>query len=735
MQEQKYKVSGMSCSACSARVEKAVGSLSGVDSCAVNLLTGALTVEGDVANEAIISAVEKAGYGIKLDDGSMAEDTSAKKQSGAEKAENTLIARLVWSVVLLVALMYVSMGYVMWSFPLPRALTENQISIAVMQLVLSAIIMVINQKFFINGFKGIANGAPNMDTLVALGSAAAFIYSLAYTVIMPNGEHLLHELYFESAAMILTLITVGKWLEARAKGKTTDALEALMKLSPKTATVIKESKEISVKVEDVKKGDIFLVKPAEAIAVDGKIIDGHTSVDESALTGESVPVEKEIGAAVSAGTMNLTGAFKAKATNVGEDTTISKIIKMVSDASSSKAPIAKIADKVSGVFVPIIIVIAIIATAAWLILGHSIGFSLARGISVLVISCPCALGLATPVAIMVGTGRGARSGLLFKTATSLEVTGKCDCVVLDKTGTITSGKMSVSDIIGDDDLLQIAYSLEKNSEHPIGKAICEKANESGTKLIDSTDFEIFAGGGLTAIIGGEKVFGGNLKFMADKCVINDEVKNAITSLSNEGKTPVLFSKNGKYIGTIAVSDTIKEDSKKAIENLKSMGKRVIMLTGDNDITAKAIASSVGVDDVISGVMPSGKESAIRDLQNSGKVIMVGDGINDAPALTRADIGIAIGAGTDIAIDSADVVLSKGGLSGVVEAINLSRKTLKIIHENLFWAFFYNALGIPLAAGVFIPFGITLNPMFGALAMSLSSFCVVMNALRLRNIKL
>ncbi len=735
MEEQKFKVSGMSCSACSARVEKAVKGLDGVEGCAVNLLTGSLSVEGDISKNVIISAVEKAGYGIKIDDGSMAEATSAKKESGAENAENRLIARLISSVVILVVLMYVSMGHVMWNFPLPKLLTENQISIAVIQLALSGIIMVINQKFFINGFKGIINRAPNMDTLVALGSASAFVYSLTYTIVMAENEHLLHELYFESAAMILTLITVGKYLEARAKGKTTDALEALMKLSPKTATIIKDGKEVTVEVDKIKVGDIFLVKPGEAVAVDGEIIEGHTSIDESALTGESIPCEKEVGSDVSAGTQNLTGAFKAKATNVGQDTTIAKIIKMVSDASSSKAPIAKIADKVSGVFVPVIIILAIISTAVWLILDHSVGYSLARGISVLVISCPCALGLATPVAIMVGTGRGARSGLLFKTATSLEITGKCNTVVLDKTGTITSGKMSVSDVIGNDDLLQVAYSLEKNSEHPIGRAICEKATEAGAKLIETSDFQIFAGGGLTAVIGGEAVFGGNLKFMADKCNICDNVKSTLTLLSNEGKTPVLFSKGANYIGTIAVSDTIKEDSKKAISDLKSMGKNVIMLTGDNDITAKAIASKVGVDEVISNVLPSGKESVIRDLQRNGRVIMVGDGINDAPALMRADIGIAIGAGTDIAIDSADVVLSKSSLSGVVEAIKLSKKTLKIIHENLFWAFFYNALGIPLAAGVFIPLGLTLNPMFGALAMSLSSFCVVTNALRLRNIKL
>lgn len=743
-----YHVTGMSCASCSSRVEKAVSALDGVKTCSVNLLTNSMTVEGDVSPETVINAVTSAGYGASL---FMPEkEVSAKESIGTEKAEKTLAARLISSALFLAILMYISMGYVMWNFPLPELISRNPLVIGLLELLLTTCIMVINQKFFVSGTKGLIHRTPNMDTLVALGSAAAYLYSTfmlftmadkMYLLDMKMAHHCLHELYFESAAMILTLITVGKMLEARAKGKTTDALEALMKLSPKQALVIRDGTEMLIPVEDVLCGDIFLVRPGETIPVDGTIIEGYSAVNESALTGESIPVDKEKGDSVSSGTLNQSGVLRCKASRVGEDTTLSQIIKMVHDAAATKAPIAKIADKVSGVFVPVIITIAAVSTFAWLLAGQTIGFALARGISVLVISCPCALGLATPVAIMVGTGMGAKNGILFKNATSLEMAGKINTVALDKTGTITNGHPTVTDIIPAQDisemeLLLLAASLEKNSEHPLAEAIRKKAESQNIPVKNVTDFHALPGNGLTAKLSGKVLLGGNLRFISEQLEIPKDVLKNADSLSNQGKTPLFFAFDNRFIGTIAVADTIKEDSRAAICELKNMGLKVVMLTGDNEHTASAIAAQVGVDEVISDVLPDGKENAIQKLKENGKVAMVGDGINDAPALTRADIGIAIGAGSDIAIDSADIVLMKNSLCDVAASIRLSRATLRNIHENLFWAFFYNALGIPLAAGVFIPvLGWTLNPMFGAAAMSLSSFCVVTNALRLNFVKI
>ncbi len=748
---EKYEITGMSCAACSARVEKAVSSLEGVESCSVNLLTNSMTVDGTVSTADVITAVEHAGYGASVSgDKKDNVKNSAKEASGAEKAEKNLVVRLISSVVVLILLMYISMGHTMWGWPLPHIIARNPVIIALLQLLLSAVVMVINQKFFINGFKGLIHRAPNMDTLVALGSSASFVYStfavFAMADVMLAGDiqgahHWLHELYFESAAMILALITVGKMLEARAKGKTTDAIEALMKLSPETATVIRDGKEELVPVERVAKRDVFIVRPGENIPVDGVVTRGHSAVDEAALTGESLPIDKSAGDTVSSGTLNKSGVLYCEATRVGEDTTISKIIKMVSDASATKAPIAKIADKVSGVFVPIVMIIAFLATVIWLIAGESFGFALARGISVLVISCPCALGLATPVAIMVGTGLGAKNGILFKTAVSLEEAGKVKTVLLDKTGTITSGHPSVTDIIpaGNVDkteLLRLAASLEKNSEHPLAEAIINKAEADNVLLEDICEFEILPGNGLLGKIAHKRIFGGNLRFVEGYIDISDHIKTKAESLASEGKTPLFFAFGDELIGVIAVADTVKPDSADAIAELKAMGIKTVMLTGDNERTAKSIGEKVGVDEVISGVLPDGKESVVKEYQKNGSVAMVGDGINDAPALTRADIGIAIGAGTDIAIDAADIVLMKSGLSDVPAAIKLSRKTLKNIRENLFWAFFYNTVGIPLAAGALIPiWGLKLNPMFGAAAMSLSSFCVVANALRLNFVKI
>jgi len=727
---EKYNVSGMSCAACSARVEKAVSAVEGVESCSVNLLTNSMSVQGSASSEEIISAVEAAGYGASLD---------VLKTNNKKNIEDTetprLKGRLIASLVILVALMYISMGHVMWNFPLPRILTENPLSIGICQMILSAFVMLINKKFFISGAKAVLKRSPNMDTLVAMGSFASFGYSV-YVLITMSGTHDLHELYFESAAMILTLITVGKMLEARAKGKTTSALEGLMKLAPQTATVIKNGKEHKVSIEEVQKDDIFIVKPGEQIPVDGVVIEGHSAVNESALTGESIPADKEIGSDVSSGTLNESGVLKCRATRVGEDTTLSQIIKMVSDASATKAPIAKIADKVSGVFVPVVIGIAVVTLVCWLVIGETFGFAIARAISVLVISCPCALGLATPVAIMVGTGVGAKNGILFKTAVSLEQVGKTQIVALDKTGTVTEGNPTVTDIVpakgyDRDVLLKIAAALEKNSEHPLAKAVIKKAIEKGIELPEVTDFTILPGNGLIAKLNGEELCGGNLKFTESKAEINEEAKKEAEKLSEEGKTPLFFVKNSELVGIIAVSDIIKEDSAEAIAELHKMGIRVVMLTGDNAKSAKAIADKIGIDEVFAGVLPGEKESVILSLKKSGKVVMVGDGINDAPALTSADNGIAIGAGTDIAIDAADVVLIKSRLSDVPAAIKLSRATLRNIRENLFWAFIYNVIGIPLAAGVwYFTLGWKLNPMFGAVAMSLSSVCVVSNALRL-----
>ena len=737
----------MSCAACSARVEKAVSALSGVDTCAVNLLTNSMTVEGSASPEEIIAAVEAAGYGASAVGEKKIE--SAKAASGAEKAEKNLILRLFSSLAFLAVLMYVSMGHVMWGAPLPAFLSENPLAITITELLLSAVVMVINQKFFINGTKGIISRAPNMDSLVALGSGASFIYSTAIlfkmTALVTAGNvgdayHQLHDLYFESAAMILALITVGKMLEAKAKGKTTDAIQALMDLAPKTATIERNGNEISVPIDEINSGDIFIVRPGEHIAVDGVVISGRSAVDESALTGESIPCDKEAGSKVSSGTLNLSGVIRCEATHVGEDTTLSQIIKMVSDAAATKAPIAKVADKVSGIFVPVVMTIAIITTAIWLILGEGIGFALARGISVLVISCPCALGLATPVAIMVGTGIGAKNGILFKNASALETTGKIKTVVFDKTGTITSGNPAVTDIIPADNydkktLMSLAASLEKNSEHPLAKAVMAEAEKEKLPLYDVTDFEIHSGNGLKATINGDLVCGGNFAFVSDRALIPEEAKEQALHLSEEGKTPLFFSTCNKFLGIVAVRDTIKEDSIEAINELHNMGISVVMLTGDNETTANAIGKELNLDRVIAGVLPDGKEKVIRQLMEDSKVAMVGDGINDAPALTRADIGIAIGAGTDIAIDAADIVLVNSSPADVPAAIRLSRKVLKNIHENLFWAFFYNAIGIPVAAGALSFIGINLSPMLGAAAMSLSSFCVVSNALRLNLAKI
>ena len=739
----------MSCAACSARVEKAVSGVKGVESCSVNLLTNSMGVEGTASDSDIIKAVKKAGYGASVKGGA-ADSKSAAEEDSLENTEtSSMVKRLVSSLIFLMILMYISMGHTMWGFPLPKFMSGNHIMMGLTQLLLSAIVMIINQKFFISGFKGLINRAPNMDTLVALGSGASFAYStwalFAMTDAQLKGDAdavmgYMHEFYFESAAMILTLITVGKLLESVSKGKTTNAIKGLMKLAPKTAVVIRDGKEETVPISSVKKGDIFVVKPGESIPSDGLVIEGESAVNESALTGESVPVDKSVGSQVSAATINQSGYLKCEATRVGEDTTLSQIIKMVSDAAATKAPIAKIADKVSGVFVPVVITIAIITFVVWMLVGKTVGFSLARAISVLVISCPCALGLATPVAIMVGNGVGAKNGILFKTAVALEEAGKTTTVVLDKTGTITAGDPRVTDIIpaegySEEQLLSIAYSLEKRSEHPLAKAVTVKAEEEGTAFSEVTEFEALAGNGLRAKCGDSQLLGGSFKFISSQSEITDDMNKAVERLSEEAKTPLLFTENGKFVGIIAVADVIKHDSPAAIQQLKNMGIKTVMLTGDNERTAKVIGAQVGVDDVVAGVLPDGKEAVVRKLKQTGKVAMVGDGINDAPALTAADIGIAIGAGTDVAIDSADVVLMKSGLNDIPAAIRLSRATFRNIKENLFWAFIYNVIGIPLAAGVYIKlFGWQLNPMFGAAAMSLSSFCVVTNALRLNFFK-
>ena len=740
---EQYDVTGMSCAACSARVENAVTKVKGVTSCSVSLLTNSMGVEGTAPPQEIISAVEKAGYGAKLKGaGTKKTDTGADSLRDTETPK--LRKRLIASVIFLVILMYFSMGHMMWGFPLPSWFDGNHVAMGLVQLLLSAIIMVINNKFFVNGFKGFINRSPNMDTLVALGSGASFVWRV-YALFMMTDAQLhgntdavmmyMDEFYFESAAMILTLITVGKMLEARSKGKTTDALKGLMKLAPKTANVIRNGAEQTIPAEEVVKDDIFVVRPGESIPVDAVVTDGESTVNESALTGESIPVDKTVGDNVSAATINQTGFITCKATRVGEDTTLSQIIKMVSDAAATKAPIAKIADKVSGIFVPTVITISIITMIVWLLLGQDFAYALARGISVLVISCPCALGLATPVAIMVGNGVGAKNGILFKTAVSLEQAGKTQIVALDKTGTITKGEPQVTDIISADgvsesELLSLAVSLEAKSEHPLAKAINDYGAQHAVTARNVDNFNALSGNGLTATIDNDTLYGGSLKFIGEKVAVSDKIKSEADRLSNEGKTPLLFSKNDKALGMIAVADTIKEDSPDAIKQLRNMGIKVVMLTGDNERTAKAIGEKAGVDEVIAGVLPDGKEAVIRSLKAQGKVTMVGDGINDAPALTAADTGIAIGAGADVAIDAADVVLMKSRLTDVPAAIRLSRSSLRNIHENLFWAFIYNVIGIPLAAGVFIPLGLTLNPMFGAAAMSLSSFCVVSNALRL-----
>ncbi len=732
-----YDITGMSCAACVARVEKAVSGVEGVSSCSVNLLTNSMGVEGTADSEKIISAVTEAGYGAKI----KGSKTNAVDEDTLRDTETPkLLRRLIASVGFLAVLMYISMGHVMWGWYLPPILSSNPLAIGILQLLLTAIVMIINQKFFINGFRGLLHRSPNMDTLVALGSGASFLYSVyalfKMTVAGDEAHHWLHEFYFESAAMILTLITVGKMLEARSKGKTTNALKGLMKLAPKTAVVIKDGAEVQVPIENVQIGDIFVVRAGEQISVDGEIIEGHTAIDESALTGESIPVDKGVGDRISAATFNKSGYIKCKALRVGEDTTLSQIIKMVSNAAATKAPIGKLADKVSGIFVPTVIAIAIITIMGWLFAGESFGYSLARGISVLVISCPCALGLATPVAIMVGNGLGAKNGILFKTAVSLEETGRALTVVLDKTGTITLGQPVVTDIIPSknttkNQLITLANAIELKSEHPLAHAITKKANEMAVQTFDTEDFKVLAGNGISATIQGKTLLGGSFKFINEQTKLDDDTKSTVEALALQGKTPLLFTIDGMLLGIIAVADVVKEDSPKAIKELQNMGIRVVMLTGDNEKTAKAIGAVAGVDEIIAGVLPDGKETVVTKLQREGKVIMVGDGINDAPALTRADIGIAIGAGADIAIDSADIVLMNSKLSDVPAAIRLSRATLRNIRENLFWAFFYNAIGIPLAAGLFIPiFGWELSPMFGAAAMSLSSFCVVSNALRL-----
>lgn len=751
-----YTVTGMSCAACSTRVEKAVSKVPGVTSCSVSLLTNSMGVEGSATDQEIIKAVADAGYGASAKDAEGEKNGGANSAAASEEAladhETPILKkRLLYSVGFLLVLMYFSMGHMMWNWPLPAFMDGNHVMMGLVQLYLTVIIMVINQKFFINGFKSLFHGAPNMDTLVALGSFASFGYSSYALFAMTYAEHqgdaeavmgYMHEFYFESAAMILTLITVGKMLEARSKGKTTDALKSLMKLSPKTAVVEKEGKETEVPVEQVRIGDVFVVRPGENIPVDGVVLEGNSAVNEAALTGESIPVDKQAGDRVSVATINQSGFIRCEATRVGEDTTLSQIIRMVSDAAATKAPIAKVADKVSGIFVPAVISIAVLTVIVWLIAGESVGFALARGISVLVISCPCALGLATPVAIMVGNGMGAKNGILFKTAVSLEETGKVEIVALDKTGTITSGEPKVTDVLAADgtseeELLKLAYSLESRSEHPLAKAIVAYGAEKQAEQIPVSEFKALPGNGLEGKVGDADVKGGSLKFAQSQTEISEKIKSQAEKLAEEGKTPLMFLKNGILAGMIAVADVIREDSPQAVKELQNMGIEVVMLTGDNERTAKAIGRQAGVDRVIAGVLPDGKEEVIRRLKEQGKVAMVGDGINDAPALTRADMGIAIGAGADVAIDAADVVLVKSRLSDVPAAIRLSRGTLRNIHENLFWAFFYNVIGIPLAAGIWIPiFGWKLNPMFGAAAMSLSSFCVVTNALRLNllNIK-
>ena len=750
-----YTVTGMSCAACSSRVEKAVSKVDGVTSCSVSLLTNSMGVDGSASDRAVIEAVEAAGYGAAVKGrGNDQKGAAAGSLESMESAKDALIdretpklrKRLIASVIFLIVLMYFSMGHMMWDWPLPSFFVGNHVAMGLLQLLLTIAVMIINQKFFVSGFKGLIHGAPNMDTLVALGSAASFGYSVYVLFAMTDAQvkgdmdavmSYMHEFYFESAAMILTLITVGKMLESHSKGKTTDALKSLMKLAPKTATLIRDEKEVVVSIDDVKSGDIFVVRPGENVPVDGIVLDGNSAVNESALTGESIPVDKAAGDKVSAATLNQSGFIRCRATRVGEDTTLSQIIQMVSDAAATKAPIAKIADKVSGVFVPAVITIAVVTVIGWLLAGETAGFALARGISVLVISCPCALGLATPVAIMVGNGKGAKSGILFKTAASLEAAGRTQIIALDKTGTITSGEPVVTDIIpadpsvSDNELLKFAAAVEEKSEHPLARAIIRKAKEEKIEPEEVTDFSAVVGNGLKGVLRGNEIAAGNLKFIEKTAEISDDIRKIADELSKEGKTPLFFAESGSLLGIIAVADTIKEDSAQAVKQLRNMGIKVVMLTGDNEQTAKAIGKQAGVDEVIAGVLPDGKESVIRKLKRHGKTAMVGDGINDAPALTRADTGIAIGAGTDVAIDAADVVLVKSRLIDVPAAIRLSRATLTNIYENLFWAFFYNVIGIPLAAGLWYPLlGWKLNPMFGAAAMSLSSFCVVTNALRL-----
>ena len=747
----KYTVTGMSCAACAARVEKAVSAVNGVSSCSVSLLTNTMGVEGTASDAEIVEAVVNAGYGASLQ-GSEGKKSDVSPAPLVDRETPILRSRLIASVGFLAVLMYASMGYTMWGWPMPAVLEKNPVAIGILQMLLAAIVMVINQKFFISGFKGLVHRAPNMDTLVALGSMASFLYSVYMLFVMTDAQitsdlgsgaarHYLHEFYFESAAMILTLITVGKLLEAISKGRTTNALKGLMDLAPKTATVLRDGQEAHLPVEQVKKGDIFIVRPGEQIPVDGVVIEGNTAIDESALTGESLPVDKAEGDRVSAGTITKSGFIKCEALRVGEDTTLSQIIKIVSDASATKAPIAKAADKVSGIFVPVVIAISIVTAVVWSLVGKEAGFVLARAISVLVISCPCALGLATPVAIMVGSGVGARKGILFKTAESLEAAGKADIVVLDKTGTITNGEMTVTDLLcsensSESELISLAVSLEKQSEHPLAAAIVAFGERRGAEISSVSGFEAVSGKGVEGLVDGVAACGGNLGFVGGRCSVPEEARTQAELLAEQGKTPMYFAKDGRFIGVIAVADTVKDDSPLAIQELKSMGLRVVMLTGDNVRTAKAIGTLAGVDEVIAGVLPDGKADVVAELKKSGKVVMVGDGINDAPALAVADIGIAIGAGTDIAIDAADIVLMKSRLSDLPAAIKLSRAALRNIHQNLFWAFFYNAIGIPLAAGVWIPlFNWQLNPMFGALAMSLSSFCVVTNALRLNFVNL
>ena len=742
---EQFNVTGMSCAACSARVEKAVSRVPGVTSCSVSLLTNSMGVEGTASDAAIIKAVQDAGYGASPKTAGNAGTAADAGLDGLEDRETPkLRRRLFTSLGFLLVLMYFSMGHMMWGFPLPRWFEGNHIAMGLVQLLLAGIVMVINQKFFINGFKGLVHGSPNMDTLVALGSMASFVWSTYALFAMTDAQlhgseelvmHYMMEFYFESAAMILTLITVGKMLEARSKGRTTDALKSLMKLAPKTATLLREGAEVTVPIQQVRKGDVFVVRPGENIPVDGVVLEGSSAVNESALTGESIPVDKAAGDGVSAATTNQSGFLRCEATRVGEDTTLAQIIRMVSDAAATKAPIAKVADRVSGVFVPAVITIAVVTTAVWLLLGRDLGYALARGISVLVISCPCALGLATPVAIMVGNGMGAKNGILFKTAASLEATGRTAIVALDKTGTITRGEPEVTDLlpapgVTETELLTLAAALERKSEHPLAKAVLAYGQQQGLDAPEVTDFTALPGNGLTAKLEGSEIFGGSGNFIRTRTAVPASLQTAAADLAAQGKTPLFFGGAGRLLGVIGVADTIKEDSPRAIRELQNMGIRVVMLTGDNRRTAEAIGKKAGVDEVIAGVLPEGKEAVIRQLQQYGKVAMVGDGINDAPALTRADTGIAIGAGTDVALDAADVVLMNSRLSDVPAAIRLSRATLRNIHENLFWAFIYNIIGIPLAAGVFIPLGLTLNPMFGAAAMSLSSFCVVSNALRL-----